>query len=163
MNIVRKAFMLALEAHKHQMYGDRPYIVHLFDVVAVLYEFGLGNQTVVAAAWLHDLIEDTSFNYHNVKLACGGEVAEIVLAVTDEIGRNRIERKDKTLPKIEGYYDATVVKLTDWVANVRDAHRTGSDLLQMYKKEYADFKCQCHDPDQELDILWNELDSLMEE
>lgn len=141
-DLVRSAFLLAEAAHKHQTYGDEkvPYLVHLFDVMMVLIEFKIEDQDLLAAALLHDVIEDTVYKYHHVKHTTNSRVAEIVYALTDEIGRNRKERHDKTYVKLDNFFDAQLVKLADWIANVRQCKRDTDGKLQMYKKEYPEFE-----------------------
>ena len=164
-NIERNAFLLAYEQHKHQKYDDKPYLVHLYDVAQVLVEFGHGeNDWLMAAAWLHDIIEDTPCNYHNVKEATCIEVADIVLAVTDEVARNRRERKEWTLPKIKANYQALTLKLADWIANVRNAIATDNKLMHMFKKEYPDFREFLYRGDDAINQdMWRVLDHLTNE
>ena len=163
MNIERAAFLLAMKAHKHQRYGDDPYMVHLFDVVGVLHRFGHDEEEMLAVAWLHDIIEDTPMNYNDVKVACGDGVADVVLALTDEIGKNRRERKVKTLPKIKGNLWAQTVKLADWIANVTNAIEEKPKLLQMYHKDFPSFAEALGDEFSELMPMRHCLASLLEE
>jgi (p)ppGpp synthase/HD superfamily hydrolase len=158
----RKAFLLAVEKHKHQKYGNNPYIVHLYDVVNVLIEFGYAYNNLLAAAWLHDCIEDTDANYNDIRQATNKNVAEIVLALTDEIGRNRKERKEKTLPKLVMFPDALAIKLADIIANCRDAKQSNSNLLKMYKKEFPGFKEKCYVFEHGFDEMWNEIKEILE-
>lgn len=138
--VERKAFLMALKAHAHQLYGENePYIVHLQDVVSVLHRFPhLIDETLLAAAWLHDIIEDTPNNYHNVVEECGESVAKIVYAVTDELGHNRRERKAKSLPKLANFIEAQTLKLADWIANLEESHRSDLDKIKMYKKDWPE-------------------------
>jgi len=161
-NIVRKAFLLASEHHKYQKYGEDLYLVHLYDVVSVLIEYGYTDPKYLATAWLHDTLEDTTLGYHKIKTEVGKEVAEMVFIVTDEMGRNRKERKAKTLPKLDGQIDAQIVKLADWIANVRNAHDERPDLIQMYQKDFRDFeKAVRHQADQHMETMWVEIENLL--
>ena len=67
-------------------------------------------------------------------------MAEIVYAVTDELGRNRKERKEKTYPKIKANWKATAVKICDRIANATQSRDYNKGLFEMYKKENKDFK-----------------------
>ncbi len=163
MTIERQAFLMALGAHQHQRYGDHPYIVHLFDVVEVLRDFKFSNPTLEAAAWLHDVIEDTDLTYADVNRATNVKVAEIVLAVTDEVGRNRQERKAKTHPKLVGFRDAQIVKLADWIANCRDAKANRPDLVQMYRKDFAAFDDAIRtESTGQTELMWKEIQRLLD-
>lgn len=161
---VRRAFEFAMFHHSKQIYADdHPYILHLYDVTMVLLEFGFTQPRLLCAAWMHDIIEDTECNYSDVKSRFGEEIADIVYAVTDELGKNRNERKEKTLPKLDGFHDAQVVKLADVIANVRQCHRNGNKMYKRYHKEYASlekYKGQA-ERDDHMNALWNELDKLL--
>ena len=65
-NIVRthnpnaeKAKAYAELKHAGQIHGTRPFTTHLGEVVGALHEFGHLNDDLTAAAWLHDVVEDT--------------------------------------------------------------------------------------------------------
>lgn len=156
---MREVIQFAMKAHRGQMYGNLPYIVHLSDVYKVLVEFDIDEQTILAGAWLHDVLEDTEYHYSDIKEMFGFEVAEIVFAVTDELGRNRRERKDKTWPKILKHPRAITLKQADMIANARQGIFEGSDILNMYKKEYPKFKS--YFKGRGIDRLWEELDRLL--
>jgi len=159
---IRKAFLLAAKYHKHQLYGDDPYLVHLYDVVEVLHEYRYTDSKYLAAAWTHDALEDTTLGYYTIKTEIGEDVAEMVFAVTDELGRSRKERKKKTLPKLDGLRDAQVVKLADWIANLRNAHTERPDLLQMYRKDFKDFeRAARHQADSGMEGMWREIERLV--
>jgi len=140
-DIVRKAFLYALKQHGRQIYADHdPYILHLYDVSMTLVEFGVKDPKLLASAFLHDTIEDTNCNYHDIKITFSEEIANIVYALTDELGKNREERKIKTLPKLDGFPQAQIIKLADWISNVRQCHRNSHKMYKMYKKEYPGFR-----------------------
>jgi len=148
----------AIDAHEGQKYGKFPYIVHLIDVHAVLLEFNVKDQDILASAFLHDLLEDTEFHYSDVKKLFGHEIAEIVYAITDEKGRNRKERKDKTWPVLILNDKAVILKQADMIANIRMGRRENSDMVKMYREEYPAFKeyFKGHG----LKEFWDELDKL---
>ena len=160
-DLVRSAFMLAYEAHATQRYGDDPYLVHLFDTYNVLLEFGHKVPELLAAALLHDVIEDTPTNYTQVLQATNETVAEIVYACTDELGRNRKERKVRTLAHLHAWTmqrgeAALTVKLADWIANVGESLREEDvGKLKMYRKDWPEF-AQFRDrfPAEELEPMW---------
>ncbi len=99
--LIKKAIEFARVAHEGQTYSDvYSYIRHLEMVYDVLVKFEYEDSIIMASAWLHDVIEDTEVSYQDVKREFGLDVAEAVYGVTDELGRNRKERKAKTYPKI---------------------------------------------------------------
>lgn len=163
-DIVRKAFLFATEAHQNQKYADiHPYTLHLLDVMMTLVQFGIIDPHILAAALLHDVIEDTPYNYADVKNRTDSElVADIVYAVTDELGRNRKERKERTLPKLDKFLQAQYVKLADWISNVRQCYRNSHKMYQMYKKDYKSFrKFRGQFSDSRMHNMWDELDKLL--
>lgn len=81
MNLVEQMMDLAtrkhiLEPERPQMYGILPYTHHLQAVAAVLAEFGLDDDVMQAAAWGHDIIEDTDAKRRDIQERFGDEVAE---------------------------------------------------------------------------------------
>lgn len=93
MEKVINAFKFALERHSGQLRkdGSTPYIVHPFRIFLWLADEGkIYDENVLAAAFLHDLIEDTKTDYDDImKGFRDKEIANIVAVLT----------KDKTLPE----------------------------------------------------------------
>jgi (p)ppGpp synthase/HD superfamily hydrolase len=143
---IKRAMEYALKAHMAQTYCDRyPYFKHLEDVFNVLIEFGFKDDNpedvpILIAAWLHDIMEDTARSYSDLKKEFGEEVAEIVYCMTDELGRNRKEKKLKTYPKIRSNSKSIILKVADRIANVRFGISEKSSHLEMYKNEFQDFQ-----------------------
>ena len=149
--------MVSIQAHGNQTYdGIFPYHKHLDDVVDVLKRFGFSGKYIVAG-YLHDIIEDTALSYNKVKKHFGLEVAEMVYCVTDELGRDREEKKKKTLPKTASNPDAIIIKLADRIANLEHGGK-----IDMYAKEYSGFKGTLflNTPKDGL-AMWNHLDILL--
>jgi|SRR3972149_666274 len=165
------AKMLAIRMHGIQDYDGFPYQKHLTDVENELLDHGYeqyGDHTV--CAWVHDILEDCPISYNDIKKQFGEKIAEIVYCVTDELGRNRKERKAKTLPKIKSNLDAIPIKLADRIANVRNAIKHNHSMIDAYVREHAEFKKQLYfkdgseeklHPDERVEKLWNTLDNLM--
>lgn len=125
--------------HSGQTYNDEvPYTYHLDSVVEVLKRFGFTDPVMVCAAYLHDVIEDTTGSYNDIKKRFGEEIAELVYAVTSELGRNREERNKKTYPKIAANRQAVLLKLADRIANVEYGLASGGKT-EMYTKEFQSF------------------------
>lgn len=155
---VIKAKRFAEIAHAGKTYGsDLPYTVHLENVVNVLIRFGYTDPILLSAAWLHDTMEDTGKSYNDIKNSFGVDVAEIVYYVTDEKGRSRKERAERTYTELakSKNINAKIIKLADRIANVE--HK---GLVDMYKKEYGKFRDYLFVPN-EIDVLWNHLDLLL--
>lgn len=152
----------AIRAHGDQKYGEHPYIYHLDAVVAVLVEFGFGAiQDLMDAAYLHDAIEDCGITSYILWKAGFNRSFGLVYAVTNEPGKNRAVRHSKTYPKMAGWENATIVKLADRIANVRECLRNEDSKHLMYSCEYAEFYKALYREDHNLaKPVWDELDCL---
>ena len=158
-----KAKEFAIKKHKGQKYGARVYQFHLEAVVKIAKETRLSEE-IIMACWLHDTIEDCEVNYTDIKINFGKNVAEIVYAVTDELGRNRKERKTKTYPKIKSNEDAICVKLCDRIANTNQSIiDKKQDLMYLYIKEHEEFKMALYTSNQKDETLklWLVLEELI--
>ena len=164
---------MAVEFHKGQMYGRKPYNTHLFDVVGVLkrfVEWDTLSQELIDAAWLHDVVEDTETTADYLEHVFGKRVRDLVSAVTNEPGENRKIRGQLTYPKIRETSKAILIKLSDRIANVEQciSHdrlgRKPGKLFKMYLKEWPDFqeglRGRCAGEDAHAKIMWEHLDGL---
>ena len=166
-SVVMDAMQFARALHYGQKYGDRPYIGHCRDVVMVLIQYGDGGN-VLAAAWLHDILEDctltTSDNFYFAN-HFPQEVQEIVRAVTCGPGKDRAEKWTETYPRIMACenrgFAAVKVKLADRIANVRECIKNSDKRLEMYRLEYPAFREALWIP-LYYSCMWDELDRLME-
>lgn len=168
MDLVKQAQIIATQKHvldNHQLYGWLPYTHHLQAVAKVLHDFGYREQTIQAAAWLHDIIEDTrgrpnQMKRRDIEEMFGEEVAKLVYAVTSEEGDNRKIRNALTYPKIRETGElAVALKLADRIANV--SH--GGGAYSMYKKEHSDFRHGIYVADiRELQDMQTKLDELLD-
>ena len=154
----KEARMVAVKAHSNQSYDEIfPYEKHLDDVVDVLKRFGFSGKFIVAG-YLHDAIEDDGISYNDINRHFNTEVAEMVYCVTDELGRNRREKKVKTLPKTAGNPDAIILKLADRIANIEHGGK-----IDMYAKEYQEFKGALYLNTPASGIpMWGHLDKLLQ-
>lgn len=154
---VIEARQVAVRAHGNQVYdGIFPYEKHLDDVVMILRKFSIVHPKYLCAGYLHDAIEDGAISYNKIKKHFGVEVAEIVYCVTDEIGRNRAEKKRKTLPKTASNEDAIIIKLADRIANICHGGK-----VDMYAKEFDTFYQSLYTPNPIARPLWEHLKMLL--
>lgn len=81
--LIRKAFDLALDAHSDQRRKTgEPYIFHPIAVAKIVaYEIGLGAESI-AAALLHDVVEDTPYTVNDMERLFGKTIAKIVSGLT---------------------------------------------------------------------------------
>ena len=132
----------------NHLYDNHPYSYHL-EMVADELKWAIENaawfpedkmETILLAAYGHDLIEDTRVTYNDVKDILGEETADIIYAVTNEKGKTRSERaNDKYYEGIRANPLAVIVKLADRVANVTYSKNVGSSMFNKYKKENENF------------------------
>lgn len=160
---VQQARAFAMHAHGAQMYGDKPYVFHLDQVVSLLDEYGEDAQII---GYLHDAVEDTEVTEEDVAQLFGRFIADCVGLVSDVPGPNRKARKAKTyarLAKVQGETElALVVKAADRLANVRmcikeDNHK----LLNVYRQEQPVFFRAAYRPGL-CEDFWRELQQLLQ-
>jgi len=123
---VRRAFEIAWERHHDQFRasGD-PYVSHLLEVAHILADIRM-DATTLAAALLHDVIEDTEFPVSRLEERFGGEVAQLVEGVT-KISRlnmmapeaRQAENVRKMLLAMVQDVRVVMVKLADRLHNMR--------------------------------------------
>jgi (p)ppGpp synthase/HD superfamily hydrolase len=147
----------AVRLYAGRLYGERPYWEHLAAVVAVLLRFGFDDPVLIAAAWLHDALEDGVASFAElVALGLPPGVIAIIVAVSDEPGANRRERKRRTYPKIAALRRAVIVKLADRIANVEAALKKA-----MYAREHGVFRAALYRPEHQLEGPWEYLDRII--
>lgn len=127
--LVITAAAFAAERHRHQRRKDAaasPYINHPLTLAAILVGEGqVEDAEVIAAALLHDTVEDTETSLEELTTRFGPRVAGIVAEVTDDLALPKAERKalqvSRAAHKSAG---AKLVKLADKIANLRDLAAT---------------------------------------
>lgn len=138
---------LEFAAHKHcdQRRKDSeasPYINHPIALANVLWHEGeVRDPSVLAAALLHDTLEDTETTHHELRGIFGETVADIVAEVTDTKWLPTALRKRLQVTKAaSSSAGARLVKLADKICNLRDmiaSPPAGWSLAR--KREYFDW------------------------
>lgn len=124
--LIRKAFNIAVEAHKDQRRKTgEPYIYHPIAVARICAEeIGLGTTSVVAAL-LHDTVEDTDLTLEDVKDLFGPTVATIIDGLTKISGMQfttdsiQAENFRKVLLTLADDVRVILIKLADRMHNMR--------------------------------------------
>ena len=95
LDVVQKAFEFANEAHKNvrRRSGD-PYIVHPIEVAKIVVsDIGLGYKSI-AAALLHDVVEDTDYTVDDIRKLFGDKIASLVDGLTKI--KNVLDNEDRS-------------------------------------------------------------------
>src|ERR1700721_2956054 len=144
-SLIRKAWEFCISHHKGQTrLSGEPYIIHPLEVAEVLVEMKL-DATAVAAALLHDAVEDTPATNEEIGEKFGDQVAHIVEGVTkiDKIQfANREDRQAENVRKmlLAMVSDVRVVliKLADRLHNMRTLEHLQPDKRQSIARETLD-------------------------
>lgn len=123
---VRKAYELAAEAHAVQRRkSGEPYIIHPIGVASILAQLQMDDKTL-AAAFLHDVVEDTDYTLDDIKDRFGVVVANLVDGVT-KLGKiEYISKEDRQIENYRKMFLAmardirvVLIKLADRLHNMR--------------------------------------------
>jgi len=141
---VQKARIFAMQAHQRidhrRKVTGQPYEVHLKSVYELVRSVTDDAQTQ-AAAWLHDIVEDTTVTIGDLRREFGDAVAQLVGELTD-VSRpgdgNRALRKEIDRRHLAGASArAKTVKLADLIDNCRDICRHQPAFAPVYLQEMA--------------------------
>jgi (p)ppGpp synthase/HD superfamily hydrolase len=121
--LLRKAYSVALEAHEGQRRrGSRePYVTHPLAVARRLREEGFGDE-VVAAAILHDAVEDSEVSLEEIVRDFGRPIAELVAALTEDPSLQDWGARKRAIRQhvVEAGPDAIAIYTADKLTNVGD-------------------------------------------
>lgn len=128
--IVERARIYATQAHaridQRRKYSNQPYEEHLRKVVELVAEV-TDDPHQVAAAWLHDTVEDTAATLQDIERLFGADIAQLVADLTDvslPSDGNRARRKAIDREHLaQASPKAKTVKLADLIDNCRDICR----------------------------------------
>jgi (p)ppGpp synthase/HD superfamily hydrolase len=142
MTIVEKARTFATAAHaavKHvRKYTNEPYIVHPAEVAKIVRDAG-GTEAMIAAAWLHDTVEDTGVTIETIRSEFGTEVAELVEWLTDvskpEDGPRWFRKKMDREHTAQASADAQTIKLADLISNTKTIMAHDAKFAKVYLEE----------------------------
>lgn len=126
MDIIREAYELADKAHADQVRATKePYIIHPLAVAYILADLEM-DVSGIAAALLHDVVEDTDYTLEDIRMLFGDEVAFLVDGVTKLSKFHYKNKEDQQLENFRKMFLAmakdvrvVVIKLADRLHNMR--------------------------------------------
>lgn len=143
--IILKAAHFASQKHRDQRRKDKeasPYINHPLNVAILISDIGkIQDPEILAAALLHDTIEDTDTKPEELEKFFGLRVRNLVEAVTDDKSLPKEERKKRQIEHAaELSADATLIKLGDKISNVLDVTKNPPSNWNIERrKQYFDW------------------------
>jgi GTP pyrophosphokinase len=126
-DLIRNALDIAIDAHKNQYRkSGEPYIFHPISVAKIVAEkIGLDANSI-AAALLHDVVEDSEYNIEKIKSVFGEKIARIVEGLTkisklkkDKIISIQSENFRKMLLTLNDDVRVILIKIADRLHNMR--------------------------------------------
>jgi (p)ppGpp synthase/HD superfamily hydrolase len=126
MTLAEKALVFATAAHaavgQLRKYTHEPYIVHPIEVAEIVRSVD-GSDAQIAAALMHDVVEDTGVTLELVRKEFGDEVADLVGWLTDvsrpEMGNRAVRKAIDRAHTAAAPAEAQTIKLADLISNTR--------------------------------------------
>ena len=143
--VVEKAYQLAAAAHGEQLrVSGEPYIVHPLSVAVILSELELDRETI-AAGILHDVVEDTLYEYKDIAEMFSEEIAHLVDGVTklekleySSIEEQQAENYRKMFLAMSSDIRVILIKIADRLHNLRTMKVMPPDKQRIKAQETMD-------------------------
>ena len=165
--LIMKAMKFAAEKHRGQSRKDAantPYINHPISVAGLLINAGgITDSNVIAAALLHDTVEDTDATVDDIEEIFGKTIRNIVIEVTDDKSLPSPERKRLQIEHAARLsHEARLVKLADKISNLQDIVTSPPVKWSLERKrEYFDWAKEVIDQlrgtNEKLEALFDEI------
>ena len=139
-HLVQKALTFATTAHDGQVrkYTKKPYIVHPIEVMEIVSTVEHDDE-MLAAALLHDVVEDTTVTIEEIQQEFGADVAILVDELTDvskPADGNRACRKAMDRAhSAQACPRAQTIKLADLISNARDIVKHDKNFAKVFLGE----------------------------
>ena len=122
--LISEAALLAAQRHSgmaRKGRGNEPYVNHLAEVANLVGEASGGaDAELVAAGWLHDIVEDTDTTREELADRFSVRVAALVAEVSDDMGLPKDERRRlQVVGAPHKSPDAKLIKIADKISNIR--------------------------------------------
>lgn len=135
--LIDKAKNFATFKHDRQFrkFGKIPYITHPAKVAEIVDQIG-GGPEMVAASWLHDVVEECGVSFDELHEKFGRVVAYLVKELTNPSDLDKSKKGQYLLDKMNTMSsDALTVKLADRLSNVSDFATANPIFVQKYASE----------------------------
>lgn len=144
-DVEQKAMTFAYRKHSEidhtRKYSGKPYIVHPA-AVAELVRSVDHTPEMLAAAWLHDTVEDTKATLEQIRKVFGDEIYELVEMLTDvsrpEDGNRKTRKEMDRQHSAKASPEAKTVKLADLIHNSRSIIKQDPGFARVYLREMRD-------------------------
>lgn len=141
-DMIVKAEIFATQAHalveQKRKYTGEDYIVHPIRVAKIVEQFG-GSDNQIAAAFLHDVVEDTDIDILDVRMEFGNDIGEIVDGLTDvsqpSDGNRKLRKAMDRAHSADASAEAQFVKCADIIDNSADISANDPNFSKVYKQE----------------------------
>lgn len=142
MTIVERARVFATAAHaavkQVRKYTFEPYIVHPAEVASIVATVPHTDE-MLAAAWLHDTVEDTGVSIEDIRAEFGHDVASLVGWLTDisrpQDGNRAVRKAIDREHTAQAPAEAQTIKLADLIANSRSILAHDPAFAKVYLEE----------------------------
>jgi (p)ppGpp synthase/HD superfamily hydrolase len=139
-DLIRTAMNMAMYAHRNQerKFTGEPYWHHLAEVAGIV-ETVQGSGEMIAAAWLHDTLEDTDLPAHAILDKCGEEVLHLVFWLTDvsqpKHGNREMRKRFDRWHMAQAPWNAQTIKLADMLSNSVNIVKHDPNFAKVYLRE----------------------------
>lgn len=141
-DLKNNALYFATAAHaavgQKRKYSGDDYIVHPIDVARLVYNYG-GNDVQIAAAYLHDVVEDTDVTIDLIYTMFGDAVGDAVTGLTDvsvpSDGNRKTRKAIDRAHSADACYDSQFVKCADIISNGIDIKKNDPKFAVVYINE----------------------------
>jgi len=143
-DIILDAISFAIDKHGKQVRKDAEesaYIRHPIEVAQLLIMAGIVDENVIAAAVLHDVVEDCGVSIMEIYCRFNSEIAMIVQEVSDDPALSGMARKDAQVVKVGMISpEGKLIKVADKICNLQDVlYRPPVTWDDARKAAYFDF------------------------
>ncbi len=140
--LVQRAILFATEAHHGQTrkYTGEPYIVHPLEVMEIVKTVP-HTQEMLAAAVLHDVVEDTDVTLSDIWNEFGYKVRQLVADLTDisvpSDGNRKVRKHLDLIHTSKSLPQSKTIKLADLISNSKSITEHDPNFAKVYMREKA--------------------------